>query len=66
MYTHVPTNPQCKVCQHSCNPRSDLLTSHCASETTGIHTAANESGGWEEEAEGRGEVLKNAAQLSVW
>lgn len=43
MCMHVPTNPHCKVCQHCCNPRSDLLTSHCASETTGIHTAANES-----------------------
>lgn len=43
MYIHVPTSPPCKVCQHYCSSRSDLLTSCCASETTGICTAANES-----------------------
>lgn len=66
MYTYVPTSPPCKVGQYCCSSRSDLLTSCCVSETTGICTATNESGGWEEEAEGRRKVLKNAAQLSVW
>lgn len=43
VYIHVPTSPHCEVCRHCCNLRSDLLTSHCAGEITGIHTAASKS-----------------------
>lgn len=43
MHAHLPASPHFTVCQHCCNPASDLLTSHCATETTGICIVTNES-----------------------